>query len=37
MTSFLSFALDRPAYYVKDERFGEAELAYVDSSQQRIA
>ena len=32
-----SFPLDRPAYYVKDERLGEAELAYIDSCQKRIA
>ena len=37
MSSFLSVPLDRPTYYVKDERLGEAELAYIDSCQKRIA
>jgi len=37
MSSFLSFPLDRPAYYVEDERLEEAELAYIDSCQKIIA
>jgi hypothetical protein len=37
MHSSLSSPLDRPVGYVKDERLGEAELAYIDSCQTRVA
>ncbi|KAF8967897.1 hypothetical protein BDZ97DRAFT_1916474 [Flammula alnicola] len=37
MPSSMSSPLDRPVHYVKDERLAEAELAYIDSCQKRVA